>query len=60
MIVTSSKATGKLRAYGLHGLTPNSVGNVPQTAFKFQEIPEHHCTFLSDNFIKMIYINAKD
>lgn len=38
MIIVSSKTTSKLRAYALHGLTQNTVGNVPQTIFSFQEI----------------------
>lgn len=38
MIIVSSKTTGKLRAYALNGLNQNTVGNVPQAIFSFQEI----------------------
>lgn len=60
LIIVSCKVTGKLRAYSLSGLTDKTMGSVAQNTFQFKQVEEQKCRFLTDNFIKVLYVNTKD
>lgn len=44
----------------MFGLQADTIGNVPQGTFLFKTVDPKKCSFLEQNFIKMLHVNVKD